>query len=110
MTLVHVHYGFDEIGIPPMKFPDCKTVFVVQDAYTRQFYPTSQDKFIAVSKQTFEDDVEAFALTSNHGIIDTFTAIVSLSYDPADSTTNERIQFDALVGTELARMILRGDK
>ena len=110
MTLVYAHYGFADIGIPPMQFPDCRSVYVIQDAYTRQFYPATHDKFLAVSKKTFADEAEAMALTPNHGVIDTFTAMVCLTYESTECTTEERIQFDALVGIELARMFLRGDR
>ena len=105
-----IHYGIDEIGIPLMKMPDCKTVFIMQDAYTRQFYADTHEKFIAVATQTFNDEIDAYSYTRNHGIIDMLTGIVALTYDSNDCTDSERKQFDTLVGSELSRMLTKGDR
>jgi hypothetical protein len=104
-----IHYGIDELGIPFMRLPDCKSVYIVQDAYTRQFYPDSHEKFLAVATQYFNDEADAYAYTQNHGVIDMLTGIVALNYNETDLPTAERNQFDTLVGTEVARMITKGD-
>lgn len=104
-----IHYGFDELGIPFMKMPDCKSVYIVQDAYTRQFYPDSHEKFLAVATQRFTDEIDAYSYTQNHGVIDMLTGIVALNFNESDLPQKERNQFDALVGSEVARMITKGD-
>lgn len=105
-----IHYGIDEIGIPLMRLPDCQSVYIVQDAYTRQFYPDSHTKFLAVATQQFTEQAEAYSYTQNHGVIDMLTGIVALNYDPKDCEPNEQRQFDVLVASELKRMITKGDK
>lgn len=108
--LVITYYEFEELGISPLQIPDCKSVFVVQDVYTRQFYTVPHKKFLEVAQQKFSDEVEGASYSRNHGIVDTFTAVVALIHDPADIVPQERRQFDALVGTEISRMLRKGDK
>lgn len=104
-----IHYQFEELGIRPLNVPDCQSVYVVQDAYTRQFYADKHDKFLAVATQSFPNEIDALSYTRNHGVIDTLTAMVCLTYDEKDCCAAERKQFDSLVGKELSRMLIRGD-
>lgn len=103
-----VHYGIDELGLPLMQLPDCPSVFIMQDAYTRQFYPDTDNRFVEVSTGKFGNDTDSYSFTKNHGVIDMMTGIVALNYDPSDCPPEERRQFDALVAAEIKRMFTKG--
>jgi hypothetical protein len=103
------HFSFAELGIPPMQIPDCNTIYVMQDGYTRQFYSDSHTKFLAVATQSFPSETDAYSFTRNHGVVDTLTAMIALTYDEKDCPVEERRQFDSFVANELARMIIKGD-
>lgn len=110
MPMTTVHYQFSDLGISPMDTPDCKSVYIVQDAYTRQFYPDNHEKFLSVATQAFKNEVDLHSFTRNHGVIDTLTATVALTYDTQDCPMSERKQFDKLVSKELVRMLIKGDR
>lgn len=104
--LVSIHYTFEDLGVPLSAIPDVSSVYIVQDAYTRQFYPDCHEKFLMVAQNKFDSTVDSMSYTRSHGIIDTLTGIIALRYDPKDSNEKERIQFDHLCGKELHRMIV----
>jgi hypothetical protein len=109
INLTTVHYDFESIGIPPMGMPDCMSVYIVQDGYTRQFYADTHEKFLAVATQSFSNETDAYSYTRNHGVVDTLTAMIALTFDSNDCMAAERKQFDSLVAKEVVRMLTKGD-
>ena len=109
MKMNSIHYAFEDLGISLNHFPDTTSVYIVQDAYTRQFYPDSYEKFLMVAENKFDNGIDSLSFSRNHGIIDTLTGLIALRYDEDDCSKEEREQFDTLCANELTRMITRKD-
>jgi len=109
MQMNSIHYAFEDLGISLNHFPDTTSVYIVQDAYTRQFYPDSYEKFLMVAEHKFDNGIDSLSFSRNHGIIDTLTGLIALRYDEDDCSKEERDQFDTLCANELTRMITRKD-
>jgi len=107
MKMNSIHFAFEDLGISLRYFPEATSVYIVQDAYTRQFYPDSYEKFLMVADNKFDNGIDSLSFSRNHGIIDTLTGLIALRYDENDCPVEEREQFDTLCAKELTRMISR---
>lgn len=107
MKMNSIHFAFEDLGISLQHFPDATSVYIVQDAYTRQFYPDSYEKFLMVAENKYANGIDSLSFSRNHGIIDTLTGLIALRYDEDDCTVEEREQFDSLCAKELSRMLLK---